>query len=913
MKKVVIVMMVVGVVLAAAGAAYADLIQEDFGGYPVGPGVPTGWFEGYVDGPGATWEIVDLPDGNRVLKGVSGNPAVGGGSGASGPDNVTGWFVENFDMQVSLMIESGDGGGIAIGQFDGLAWTGNAYYVEVSPPRHFVALYETGLSVRDQALGAVWAPTVSYNNWYDLRMVSTGTTFQVWFRPKSSAPWQDSEKIIEVPQDLLHPGHKSYVDGFAGCWTQKWAGPSTVLFDNFRLQAAPFPGAEDFSDNFADATFSRANWSQDWCTLGFPTLDGSQVARITTQGRNGGIALGQGKQYYSHNFILRTSMYVDQSFCGGVGWAWEGTETTDTDYHIEIERHPAGTVPGVVDDNFDDGVLDPSRWQLMASSSATLEEHDGRLIVSITADPSDEFMVGAVSSTWCLSGSFDVQVDFELLNWPVPNGFAMGLLVSGDPLSATFPYSSVGRTSTVGGEIYSAGFLAPDLTSRPAVGVTPTSDTSGTLRFVRTVGAGGAVMAAYRWDASSSSWVLMGSDTVPSADARISFAVGRMGSGFQGSGVTVAFDNFRVNSGTAVPIPEVIALSFHEEQNSTSDEDEIGYGTYTEVAQPGVYWYTLEVTADYNNYYVWWWKRGDAKPAKPVHTVPQDVVHPGYRLANLGAVGLWQKPGRSGCFDDFSFYGTPAPSVNTPEGSNVLVQPENVPEMAITFDSVATDGTTSVEVSTSPPDGGPGGLEFQGTFYDINTTCVHSGPVTISLPYDDTGMTAEQEASLQLMHWVTANQVWEDITTSRDPVNNVITGATTSLSVFGIAFGIATLPVFQGFLQPINMPPSAMSVFKQKSTIPVKFRLLDAATGAPVPNVVATIWGERIAAGAPSGVNEPVYSTQPDGGNAFRYDPTSGQYIFNLSTKSLTSGTVYRIHARIMGGLMDRWVDVAVK
>ena len=693
MKTGLAIVMLVCIAFAAAGAAQATLIQEGFEGYSVGPGVPPGWFEGYVDGPGATWEIMNL-DGNHVLKGVSGHFEVGGGSGASGPNSGTGWFVENFDMQVSLMIESGDGGGIAIGQFDGTTYAGNAYYVEISVPACGIGLYEEGLSAGTDPLGVVYFPpgTISYGVWYDLRMVSTGTTFQVWFRPHSTTLWQDSEKIIEAPQDLLHPGHKSYVDGVVGCWTQRWHGPSIVLFDDFRLQAAPFPAAEDFSDDFENDVFSLANWSQHWCALDFPTLDGSQVARITTA-RTGGIGLGLAKQYYTHNLTLRTSMYVDATFSGGVGWGWEGTETTDTDFHIEVKR--------------------------------------------------------------------------------------------------------------IGGNI------------------------------------------------------------------------------------TVDFD---------------------EEQNSTSGIDETQLAWYQEPEQAGVYWYTMEVTADYKYYRVWWWKRGDPKPASPVISIRQDQAHPGYRLVNLGAVALWQNGNRVACFDDFFFHGTAAPQFNAPEGSNVQVEPE--PGLSLTFDTVSEGGAASVETSTTAPGGGPGGLEFQGLYYDINTTCVYSGPVTISLTYDDTGMTPAQEANLRLMHWVTANQTWVDITVLPvDTLNNIVTGVTNSLSVFALA----VQPVFDGFLPPINMPPAAMSVFKQKSTIPVKFKLLEAGTGLPVPDATATIWCQRVAQGVPSGVNEPAYSTQPDGGDTFRYDPSAGQYIFNLSTKSLTSGTIYRIHANIMGGLMDPWVDVAVK
>jgi len=694
MKRALVLLMLFGALLACAGAAQATLIQDDFEGYSVGPGVPPGWVDASKRPP-ARWEVVEV-DGNKVLKGIS-DIAPPQSDALAGPYSATGWFVENCEVQVSFAVQTGTGGGIAIGQLDGNRYTGGAYYVDVYVegdgwvPDSTIYLCEEGLSMGSVVIAAAYLPagSLQYGMWYDLRLVSTGTTFQVWFRPASTGPWQPSDKIIEAAHDLLHPGHKSYVEGWATCWTQDNIAISTVLFDSFRFEGMPFPAAETFSDDFANDVFSLANWSQHWCALDFPTVDGSQVARVTaTSPRAGAVGLGLAKQYYTHNFTLRTSMYLDEAFEGGVAWGWEGTPETDTCYFLQAWR-------------------------------------EGGLI-----------------------------------------HFGLAEMING----------------------------------------------AGTV-----LGLGGA--------------------------------------------------------------PEI----------------------------PGVNWYTVEVVADYKYYRMWFWPRGEPKPTNPVIAVRPDIAHPGYRLVNLGAVVLWQNGNHVGSFDDFYFHGTPAPSVNTPEGTSVQVEPE--PGLSLTFDTVSEEGAASVETSTTAPGGGPGGLEFQGLYYDINTTCVYSGPITISLTYDDTGMTLQQEESLRLMHWVTANQTWVDITVLPvDTLNNIITGVTDSLSVFAIA----TLPVFDGFLPPINMPPAAMSVFKQKSTIPVKFKLLDAATGAPVPGVVATIWGVRVSLGVPSGVNEAVISTQPDGGDTFRYDPTAGQYIFNLSTKNLSPG-VYRIHANIMGGLMDRWVDVAVK
>ncbi len=681
------VAILVGGAIMFFGMAQATVIQEDFEGCTVGPGVPADW-RALNNGPGSTWEIAQV-DSNKVMKIVSGPPS-GGGDGGAGPDNGTGWYVENFDMQTSLCILSGRGGGLAIGQFEGQAYVGNSYFVEVQVDSCVVGLVEEGLSAGSNTMQAVYLPpgSIVYNQWYDLRMVSTGTTFQVWFRPHSTAPWQPAEKIIEVPQDLLHPGHKSYVDGLACCYAQNGGGPSTVLFDDFLLEAAPFPAASAFTDDFENSVYSLDNWSQHWCVLDFPALDGSQVAHLTTQGRAGGIGIGLAKQHYTHNFVMRASIYVPEGFDGGVVWGWEGTQTTDVCYVIEVGRN-----------------------------------------------------------------------------------------------------------------------------------------------------------------ASQVSLVL--------------------------------------NEQSAVP-------------------PTIRMGTHVGPAVAGVYWYNFEVVADYERYYVWWWPRGEAQPASPVIDVAQDMAHPGYRLMNLGAIGLWVDSYKQGYFDDVHFDGTAVPSQNTSEGSNVTVEPE--PGLNMTFDTVAEGGTTTVEISTEAPGGGPGGLEFQGMYYDIDTTCVYSGPITISFAYDDTGMTLEQEQNLRLMHWLTADQMWVDITVLPvDTVNNVISGVTDSLSIFAIA----SLPLFQGFLQPINMPPVQISVFKQKSTIPVKFKLLNAA-GQPVPDAQATVWVQKVSNGVPGDVNETVQSTQPDGGISFRYDAGSGQYIFNLSSKPLSPG-VYRVHARIIDGLMDKWADLAIR
>jgi hypothetical protein len=82
---------------------------------------------------------------------------------------------------------------------------------------------------------------------------------------------------------------------------------------------------------------------------------------------------------------------------------------------------------------------------------------------------------------------------------------------------------------------------------------------------------------------------------------------------------------------------------------------------------------------------------------------------------------------------------------------------------------------------------------------------------------------------------------------------------------------------FTGFKSPLSI---SLKEFKKTSTIPVKFQLFD-FFGNPFEDAVATL--------KVNGVNA-VASGASNVGNLFRYDPVAKQYIFNLSTKSLSVG-----------------------
>jgi hypothetical protein len=92
-------------------------------------------------------------------------------------------------------------------------------------------------------------------------------------------------------------------------------------------------------------------------------------------------------------------------------------------------------------------------------------------------------------------------------------------------------------------------------------------------------------------------------------------------------------------------------------------------------------------------------------------------------------------------------------------------------------------------------------------------------------------------------------------------------------------------------LPPVD--PAGMSVFKQGRTVPAKFRVCDAnGVSIGTPGVVSAFFLVQIIGGTSAmTVEEPVDTNNPD--TAFRWDPTSQQWIFNITSGNLTAGNTY--------------------
>jgi hypothetical protein len=201
-------------------------------------------------------------------------------------------------------------------------------------------------------------------------------------------------------------------------------------------------------------------------------------------------------------------------------------------------EHAVSTWPQApLADGFDDDVRDASLWHQIVDPGATLAESGGRLEVAIDAGavPGGPWnQVDAHYGSNCsLPGDYDYQVDYELREWPAAGGVFAAL-------NTFFAQTFVSRRSSVWGNDYTA-WVAPSFETLP------TSDTSGSMRLVRSAG----VTAAYV-RSPGGSWQQVLSGAQAPAAAVYGMGLTAMGSEFTGEAAAVAYDNFALNAGELV-------------------------------------------------------------------------------------------------------------------------------------------------------------------------------------------------------------------------------------------------------------------------------------------------------------------------------------------------------------------------
>jgi Beta-propeller repeat len=121
-------------------------------------------------------------------------------------------------------------------------------------------------------------------------------------------------------------------------------------------------------------------------------------------------------------------------------------------------------------------------------------------------------------------------------------------------------------------------------------------------------------------------------------------------------------------------------------------------------------------------------------------------------------------------------------SANTPVGTSVVVQPIDV-STTLTFAQVTQAGVSSLirrNDGPAPPTGFS--LGAPPTYYEITTTALFTGPVSVCITYSPAQFA--DPTMLHLLHL--ESNVWVDVTTSNDTGTHVICGQVSSFSPFVI-------------------------------------------------------------------------------------------------------------------------------
>ena len=200
---------------------------------------------------------------------------------------------------------------------------------------------------------------------------------------------------------------------------------------------------------------------------------------------------------------------------------------------LYVAKTPASAT--ALSDDFKGSAIDASKWNVAVVPAAvgTVTETNQRLEMQHVAPGVVSYL--GLQSRWKLSGDFDVQVDYRLLNWPPRNLHTVRL---------SAPDLPAGPLGVVG--LYRNSYNAEGYQMRTINGLTAdiaTSDMAGTLRLVRT----GSTISGFRWDGSQ--FVLLGSSPTTTADTGITLDFASPNTTAP-AGVQIAFENFRVNSGT---------------------------------------------------------------------------------------------------------------------------------------------------------------------------------------------------------------------------------------------------------------------------------------------------------------------------------------------------------------------------
>ena len=203
-----------------------------------------------------------------------------------------------------------------------------------------------------------------------------------------------------------------------------------------------------------------------------------------------------------------------------------------------IERKPEARLLGNDDvpflDDFSQGLDGGTWWVGRSGTGPTVAVADGRLELGVPSgsapDPGQDWISANIQTRCKISGDFDVQVDFHLLQWPSANGVHVDLAVADERALVRL---NTGREEIVAWFPRQTSSIAHD-------------ELSGSYRIRRT----GSWI--YGYVLGEGGWYELGRGRLFGRDAFARLGVGASAKEFSQQPVLIAFDNFRISSGRLV-------------------------------------------------------------------------------------------------------------------------------------------------------------------------------------------------------------------------------------------------------------------------------------------------------------------------------------------------------------------------
>ena len=209
------------------------------------------------------------------------------------------------------------------------------------------------------------------------------------------------------------------------------------------------------------------------------------------------------------------------------------------------------TTPVVFEDNFNDNIngVTAGNWTaVVEGTNPSVQEANQRLEVTLPANSLDSSKLvfeAGYQSTCQLQGDFDVQVDYDLLDFPSYNGARVGLTV-GDRARQSNTLYTVHRTSFSSHDAVSAREELGVNFTNTFGGVDVAGNTKGALRLQRV----GNTLYGYGY--LNGGWQLLDSNTITTNVLPVTISAWGNNGYFDNKNVKVAFDNFKVTKGKLV-------------------------------------------------------------------------------------------------------------------------------------------------------------------------------------------------------------------------------------------------------------------------------------------------------------------------------------------------------------------------